>query len=243
MVNILVGNKNTSELDILCQKLTNEKNYRIENVDTGKDIITTYLKTNTDILILDHSLSDMTIEDIIDRLSSNPLEKKKCNIILTLPQNYNIRIKKFTKINEIIYKPFVNNELNDVINEIAIDYNTPDLEVGEIDWLLQSLNFNCLSGGYKYIKKAIIYCYYKPEELEFLNTILKYLAFEFNTTETQVRDSMNACIRPFNNSNEYTCSNELYKVLNNNGYKLTLKDFLQRIVFYLIRTKKKGRIF
>ena len=93
MVNVLIGNKNTAELDILCQNLANDKDYRIENVTTGKDTVTMYLKTNPDILVLDNSLSDMTIEDIVNRLSSNPVESKKCNTILTLPKTYNIRMK------------------------------------------------------------------------------------------------------------------------------------------------------
>ena len=243
MINVLIGNKNTTELDILCQDLTNDKNYRIENVSTGKETISTYLKINPDILILDSSLSDITVVDIVNRLSSNPFERRKCNIILTLTQNYNIRITKCAKINQIVRKPFSHNELKTLINELAIDYNTPDLEFGEIDWLLQSLNFNCLSGGYKYMKKAITYCYYKPEELESLNNILKYLAYEFNTTESQVRDSMYGCIRPFNNSYEYDCPDELFQILHFNGYKLSLKEFLQRIVIYLIKIKKKGRLF
>lgn len=243
MVNVLIGNKNTTELDILCQNLANDKNYRVDNVATGKDIVALYLKTNPDILILDNSLPDMTIEDIVNRLSSNPLERKKCNTILTLPLDYNIKMRKYGKVSEVIYKPFIDNELSDVIKELAIDYNTPDLEIGEVDWLLQSLNFNCLSRGYKYIKDAITYCYYRPDELEYLNNILKYLAYQYNTTESQVRDSMNGCIRPFNNASEYDCPEDLYKVLYNHGHKLSLKDFLERIVFYLIRVKKKGRLF
>ena len=177
MVNVLIGNKNTTELDILCQNLANDKNYRVDNVATGKDIVALYLKTNPDILILDNSLPDMTIEDIVNRLSSNPLERKKCNTILTLPLDYNIKMRKYGKVSDVIYKPFIDNELSDVIKELAIDYNTPDLEIGEVDWLLQSLNFNCLSRGYKYIKDAITYCYYRPDELEYLNNILKYLAY------------------------------------------------------------------
>lgn len=243
MVNVLIGNKNTIELDILCQELANDKNYRIQNVDTGIETINMYLKTNPDILILDNSLTDMNIEDIVTRLSSNPLESKKCNTILTLPEDYNIRMSNYKKICEVVYKPFMDSKLNEVIKTLAIDYNTPDLEIGEVDWLLQSLNFNCMSGGYKYMKKAITYYYYRPDELEFLNNVLKYLAYEFKTTESQVRDSMNACIRPFNNSNEYSCSDELFNILYNNGHKLTLKDFIQRVVFHLIKTKKKGRIF
>ena len=63
----------------------------------GKEAITMYLKTNPDILILDNSLTDMTVEDIVNRLSSNPLESKKCNTILTLPENYNIRMNNYEK--------------------------------------------------------------------------------------------------------------------------------------------------
>ena len=243
MVNLLIGNKNTTELDILYQKLANDKDYRVESVTTGKDTLSMYLEINPDILILDNSLPDMAVEDIVNRLSVNPVERKKCNTILTLPLNYTIKMNNYRKISEVIYKPFKNNELNNVIREIAIDYNTPDLEVGEIDWLLQSLNFNCLSGGYRYMIKAISYCYYRPDKLEYLNNVLKYLAYEFNTTESQVRDSLNASIRPFNNSFEYNCPDDLIKVLYNNGRKLSLKDFLERIVIYLIKTKKKGRLF
>ena len=94
----------------------------------------------------------------------NLISKRKARLIEFLPEKIVIKIarrtidgylNKYAKINEVIYKPFVETELTNAIKTIAIDYNTPDLEVGEIDWLLQSLNFNCLSSGYKYIKKAI----------------------------------------------------------------------------------------
>ena len=72
----------------------------------------------------------------------------------------------------------------------------------------------------------------------------KYVAeYAHNNFHHQLRDCLNASIRPFNNSNEYSCSDELITILDNNGNKLSLKDFLERIVFYLIRIKKKGRLF
>ena len=243
MVNVLIGSKNTAELDILYQKLANDKNYRVENVSTGKDTVNMYLKTKPDILILDNSITDMSIEEIVGRLSSNPLERKKCNTVLTLSEDYNIKMNRYDKISQVVYKPFVEKQLSNVVKELAINFYTPNLEIGEIDWLLQSLNFNYLSGGYRYMKKAITYCYYRPEELEYLNNVLNYLAFEFNTTYSQVRDSLNACIRPFNRASEYNCPDELFKMLYNNGHKLSLKDFLERIVIYLIKTKKQGRMF
>ena len=62
MVNLLMGNKNTTELDILYQKLANDKNYRVECASTGKKALTMYLDFSPDILLLDSSLTDMTVE-------------------------------------------------------------------------------------------------------------------------------------------------------------------------------------
>lgn len=42
MVNLLIGNKDTTELDILYQKLANDKDYRVESVNTGKDTLAMY---------------------------------------------------------------------------------------------------------------------------------------------------------------------------------------------------------
>lgn len=243
MVNVLIGNKNTRETDILRHELANEKNYRVDSAITGYDTISMYWKVNPDILVLDNNLSDISLEDIVDKLSCNPIERKRCNTILTLSPHYSIKLNNVAKINEIIYKPILNNELVNTIKMMSVDYNTPDLELGEVDWLLQSLNFNCMSTGYKYMRDAIIYCYYRPDELEFLNTVLKYLAYKYDVPESRVRDSLKSCIRPFNNTTVYSCSNDLLKVLYNNGNRLSLKDFIERIVFYLIRTKNKGRIF
>lgn len=243
MVNLLIGNKSTKEIDILCHELANDKDYRVKNVATGKDTVDMYWKMNPDILVLDSNLPDMSIEDVVNRLSCNPIERKRCNMILTVTPDYKIKLNTFAKINEVIYKPLIDGRLIDAIKVIALDYNTPDLEVGEIDWLLQSLNFNCMSAGYKFMRDAITYCYYRPDELEFLTTVLKYLAYKYNVPESRVRDSLKSCIRPFNNASEYNCPDDLFKVLYNNGHKLSLKDFLERIVFYLIRVKKKGRLF
>lgn len=62
MVNLLIGNKNTKEIDILCPELTNDENYRVDNTSTGIDTINTYWKINPDILVVDNSLSDSLLE-------------------------------------------------------------------------------------------------------------------------------------------------------------------------------------
>lgn len=239
MVNLLVGSRDIKEINILQNNLTNDKNYKINNAYTGKQIIDQYWKINPDIAVIDNNLNDLFIENVIDILSCSPLEEKNCNLILTLDRNYNLKLNNVSKINKIIYKP-INNDLIKIIKKMAVDHNTPDLEFGEVDLLLQSLNFNCMSTGYRYMRDAITYCYYNPEELEFLKNIFKYLSFKYKVSENSIKDVLNSSIRPFNNTYIYNCSNDLKNLLYKN---ISLKDFIERIVFYLINIKHKGRIF
>lgn len=90
------------------------------------------------------------------------------------------------------------------------------------------------------MRDAIIYCYYKPEELEFLRNVLKFLSFKYVVPESRVRDSLNSYIKTFNHKN-HNLPVELATALENNKHNISLKDFLGRIVFYLI--KSKGRSF
>ena len=240
MVNVLVGNKNVKEFDIFCPKLTNDKDYKIENFTTGVSTLIAYSKLKPDILVLDNSLSDISIEQIIDRLSINQLERNKCNTILTLPSDSCVKLSNVAKVRTILYKPMHNNELSNTIEQMANEYYTPDLELYDVDELLQSLEFNCISIGYKYMRDAIIYCYYNLDKLEFLNSVFTILSDLYNVPELKIRDTLNSCIRTFNNSTTLNTSNELYRFLCNDGNKITLKSFLEKIVFYLIKAKRKG---
>jgi len=146
MVNVLIGNKNTTEVNILCQTLANDKEFKIENTITGIDTISKYLQSNPDILVLDNSISDINIPDMLDRLTSVDLKNQKCNTILTLNENNNIRIKNVSKVNSILYKPFKDSELIDTLKSMSAHFYTPNLEPYEIDFLLQELGFTYMSG-------------------------------------------------------------------------------------------------
>lgn len=143
MVNILVGDRNKSNINILRQKFTEDNKFKIQNAVTGKDTILEYWKLNPDI----------------------------------------------------------------------------------------------------YMRDAIIYCYYNFYKLELLNDILNYLAYKYNVSYTKVRDSLKACIRNFNSSTVCNVDKELFDSLYNNGYGVSLKTFIEKIVIYLIKTKNKGRLF
>lgn len=159
-----------------------------------------------------------------------------------MPENTNVKISNVSKVNKILYKPFLYDELVDTIKTMSTNFNTPDFEYGELDWLLLSLDFNSMSSGYRLMKDAITYYYYKPYELDSLSNVLHHLAYKYKIPETRVRDALKSCLRPFNRK-KHNIPNELQTALYSDNNTVSLKDFLERIVFYLVKIKKKGRNF
>lgn len=92
------------------------------------------------------------------------------------------------------------------------------------------------------MRDIILYYYDHSNEMEFLNDIQEKNARENKTTETKVRDALNSYIRKIKTSNFSSYSTELDKILYNNGYTPSLKDFVHRIVLYIIREKENGRL-
>lgn len=92
------------------------------------------------------------------------------------------------------------------------------------------------------MRDIILYYYDHSNEMEFLNDIQEKIARENKTTETKVRDALNGYIRKIKTSNFSSYSTELDKILYNNGYTPSLKDFVHRIVLYIIREKENGRL-
>jgi len=160
-----------------------------------------------------------------------------------LPVNYYVKLNNVMKLHSIVYKPIHSNELSNLIEQMGIYYNTPDLEPYEVDDLLQNLDFNCISIGYKYMKDAIVYCYYNLDKLEFLNDVFIIISNLYNVPPEKIKDTLNGSIRTLNNSTFLNTSNELYKILCNDGNNFTLKSFLQKTAFYLKKSKRKGQIF
>lgn len=78
--------------------------------------------------------------------------------------------------------------------------------------------------------------------MEFLNDIQEKIARKNKTTKTKVRDALNSYIRKIKTSSFSSYSTELNKILYNNGYTTSLKDFVYRIVLYIIREKENGRL-
>lgn len=92
------------------------------------------------------------------------------------------------------------------------------------------------------MRDIILYYYDHSDEMEFLNDIQEKIARKNKTTKTKVRDALNSYIRKIKTSSFSSYSTELNKILYNNSYTTSLKDFVHRIVLYIIREKENGRL-
>ena len=88
------------------------------------------------------------------------------------------------------------------------------------------------------MRDIILYYYDHSDEMEFLNDIQEKIARKNKTTKTKVRDALNSYIRKIKTSSFSSYSTELNKIC----YTTSLKDFVHRIVLYIIREKENGRL-
>lgn len=239
MVKILIADENIEQTKNFSQFLTNDKDFFVESANTGFSALNKYLEFKPNILILDSHFTDISYIEIIDRLCTIPLEKKKCNTILTInkPQDQ-LALKNTAKIYQIFNKPLDYNKLLETINLMKCEFKVEDLTLYELDFLLLHLNFNLKSNGTRYIESAIIQCYYYPTLLCSLDGIFNIIAKQYNTTSETVRDGMRSALNPLNNSRIYEHPHPLTKLFDINR-NITPKYFLETIVTYLLMKKNK----
>ena len=79
MVKILIADTDVRRNSASCQFLANEKGFEIESTNDGSSTIKKYLEIEPNIFILDSNFKDIKTLEIIDRLSTSPIEKRKKN--------------------------------------------------------------------------------------------------------------------------------------------------------------------
>lgn len=145
MVNILISNRDVSFANNLENMLANDKNYVFKITTTEADTISNYNKINPDVLVLDDNIPDLSIEDIIDRLSIIPNDFGKPNIVLTLEHNSSDELNNVEKVSSIIYKPINTDKLIASIRKTANRNQRPELTKAKVSVFLKKLNLNCYS--------------------------------------------------------------------------------------------------
>lgn len=240
MFNILVANADVEQRESYCKFLIhNSNNLNVIGVNSGKELINAYNEISPNVLVMDTEFSDLSSENIINKLSSTKKECKNCNIILTTDINEPIStISNTEKIHKILFKPFEFNDLKDAIDDICLDSEVPELDTLQLQLFLLDLKFNINSISTKYLIEAIHQCYYCPHLLGNLDEIIELIAYKFNVSKKTVKYAFRNALKPINNYRN-TITNSSFIKLFDPMRNISPKYFLDVITTYLHKEAKK----
>lgn len=244
MLKILIANQNIRQNDSYCNYLENEdklkKEFHIDKTYTGQTTLSTYQRTQPNIMIMDSDFNDIDYKNILKRLSISVDEKKKCNVILTTNSlNNDFATLEVSKIYKILLKPFNYKELFNTIKLIQSENRYPKFDIIAVYKLLLSLNFSLSYIGTQFLIQAIEYCYYFPFSLEKLDEIFKKIAFENNTSPEKVKYAIINSLKPLNKYRNYL-SSPILNIFNKIDSKksITPKYFLEVFIVYMHKQNK-----
>lgn len=151
--------------------LTNDKNIKIVSFTTdGERALKEYLEKKPDILLLDLDMPKMNGLEIIDYLSKIPEEKDKCNIIVITGDRLKIsKIRKTSKVYEIIEKPVDYENLSELVKQIPLPKDK-DFEKKKKDMFI-SLNLKPSLKATKCLSEAVDVTYNNPTLEDDLNKL------------------------------------------------------------------------
>lgn len=242
MVKILIADTDVKRNSASCQFLANEKGFEIESTNDGSSTIKKYLEIEPNIFILDSNFKDIKTLEIIDRLSTSPIEKRKKNTILTISEtNKSFLIEDVSKVYKFLYRPFDNKKLLNTINQMKLEFKVTDLTEEELNMYLLPLDFNVNSNGCHYLKSAIFQYYYYPHKFNSLDDLFLSVAFEYGITSREVRDGIRSALIPFNKYKNYNVSKPIMKFFDLTKDPITPKYFISTFVTYLRLKKMRNK--
>lgn len=212
-INIIIADPSKEQMQNLVNFFSGYENLNIiAKCCDGAQLLSTLKSIQTDFLIFDIFMPKIDGLKILEEIYNNKSYKKPSNIIVTTAFSNNRVMQKCTEYNVDYYmiKPFDNNNLLQIINEIKSNKNKfivsdnksniitkhepLDLDT-EITTLLHDIGIPAHIRGYQYIREAINLVY---NDIEILNSITKGLyptiAIKFKTTASRVERAIRHAI-------------------------------------------------
>ena len=237
MLSVMVAEDSIEQISTCCEFLAKDKDIEIisRTVD-GKSTIKEYLTNKPDVLLLDLEMPVLNGLDVIDNLSLDINERKKCNIIIVTDDiSFRLNITNTSKIYKIVPKPYNLDELLSTIKEIGSTSN--ELTKKEIKDLIYRLNFNMYSKGSRYIVDAIKLAYDDINLLSNVTELYKLIAIMNDEKPNKIQRSIRSSIDVMNNHITKEHLRSFFHIYDNNI--ITPKYFFTTVVDYFIELKEK----
>lgn len=232
MIEVMIANSNKMLSRIYCNFFSKEKDIHIVSyTDDGIQTIVEYNKNKPDVLILDSDLPRLNGMDVIDYLSIDLEERKKCNILLVSNECLKpVNISNTSKIYKIFTNPVNYESVIETIKEIPSN-SYKEFNEKNIRTLLLKLNFNLHSYGTTYLIYAIDEAYKNPDLIANISKLYELVGEKVflppETVRGKIRNSMETMLR-------ITSDDEIKRVLPfyHNSKRLTPKYLITLIVDY-----------
>ncbi len=185
MINLMIAEDDINIASTYVQFLTNDKDIKVVSITTdGERALKEYLEKKPDILILDLDMPKKNGLEIIEYLSKIPEEKDKCNIIVITGDKLKMgKIRKTSKVYEIIEKPVDYDRLPELIKQVPLlnDFETKKRV------MFNDLKLKPSSKGTKYLSDAVDITYNNPAMENNLNDIYKIVSARREITVSKAK--------------------------------------------------------
>ena len=237
MISVMVAEDSLEQNSKCCEFLTKDKDINvISRTLDGKSTVQEYLIKKPDVLLLDLELPLLNGLEVIDNLSLDINERKKCNIvILTGSDRLRLIMSNTSKVYKIIAKPY---NLDDVLSTIKEIGSIPsELDRKEIKDLLYELKFNMYSKGSRYIADAIQLAYKDIDLLSNVSSLYKLVALQNDEKDNKIQRSIRSSIDTMNSHISKEQLRSFFHIYDNDI--ITPKYFFTTVVDYFLE-KNKG---
>lgn len=239
MIKLLIADDNVHFCESLFGVLTKEKDLKVTGVaHNWKDIERKYFETQPDLVLLDLKMPGKSGLEIINDLTEKEDKPKKNIIVMSGEMKYRASLTNVEKVKWVMAKPFDYEKLIDVIRESARQNIIPERVNTIVDDLLTDLRIQ-FSKGRQLLKIAIIIAYTKPNLLQKIEVLMKFVARKANySNANSVRSNIDKTIdRAFNQASDISIFHILDEFY---GEKMTTKEFISSCVLYVRKNTKNS---
>lgn len=235
MIEVMVADDNIELNSLCCKFLTKDKNIKvISSTIDGEKTLEEYNRLKPDLLLLDLDMPKLSGLEIINRLSKDTTEKKKCNIIVisgNAPMRHDLL--DTAKIYKIIPKPIDLPKILEDINQFAEEFSA-NKEVSQKDLrdILCDLKIQPFSKGGKYILSSLEILINNPSILENIKDLYTLVSRKYNVSYSSVKWGIRSSITLMNRYVTNKQLNKIFRIYDKDTNIITPKYFFTMILEY-----------
>lgn len=190
MIKVMIADDNPAFCKSCFEFLTKDKDIKVVSyVYDGEEAINKYLSIQPDVLLLDLNMPKATGFEVINKLSTYPKEKEKCNIIVMTGESaMQVSLYNMSKVYSILPKPVGFEVVLDKVKELA--HGNEEIDISELKRILLELRINIYSNSYRYLIALVTLAYNQPSLLRNIKDLYIQVAKQFHVSPYTIKWSI-----------------------------------------------------